>query len=144
MIYGVAITTFGLPPSLGYLASTSPNVLQTDNLPGKTRWGPTIIYFLAYGLTAFLGVAVAVLKWSISQWLITDIFDRQLKQFSSSQISQLVYDLGWGEKFSAHHLLIIKLESRQHSQHSTYLQQLGLQARMIQTYQLHLFKIDKK
>jgi hypothetical protein len=39
---GSALTTFGLPPRNSSFASGSPNVLQTDSLPGKTRIGPTI------------------------------------------------------------------------------------------------------
>lgn len=35
-ISGVAITTLGFPPLDGILASKSPKVLDTDNLPGKT------------------------------------------------------------------------------------------------------------
>ena len=33
---------FGLPPNYGNLASISPNVLVTDNLPGNTLRGPSI------------------------------------------------------------------------------------------------------
>lgn len=33
--------TFSLPPNLLNLASASPKVLDTDNLPGSTRYGPT-------------------------------------------------------------------------------------------------------
>jgi len=39
---GSALTTFGLPPLNSNFASGSPKVLQTDNLPGNTRIGPTI------------------------------------------------------------------------------------------------------
>ena len=39
-ISGVAITTFGLPPNFSLLASMSPNVLDTDSLPGNTLNGP--------------------------------------------------------------------------------------------------------
>jgi hypothetical protein len=38
---GSQITQFGMPPSYKFLASTSPNVLHTDNLPGNTLYGPT-------------------------------------------------------------------------------------------------------
>ena len=57
LISGVAITTFGLPPNFANLASASPKVLDTDNLPGKTLNGPTIISFLL-GLLLSLAVAV--------------------------------------------------------------------------------------
>jgi len=30
-----------MPPKSGYLASISPKVLDTDNLPGATLYGPT-------------------------------------------------------------------------------------------------------
>lgn len=39
---GSAVTTFGLPPRNSSFASGSPNVLQTDKRPGKTRIGPTM------------------------------------------------------------------------------------------------------
>jgi hypothetical protein len=42
LISGVATTTLGLPPLYYNLASGSPNVRQTDNLPGKTLIGPII------------------------------------------------------------------------------------------------------
>ena len=35
--------TLGLPPYLGFLASMSPKVLDTESLPGKTLKGPRII-----------------------------------------------------------------------------------------------------
>lgn len=38
------MTTFGFPPFYGIFAVISPNVLQTESLPGKTLDGPTIIY----------------------------------------------------------------------------------------------------
>jgi len=38
----MAITHFGLPPTIGNLASASPNVLETESLPGNTRNGPVI------------------------------------------------------------------------------------------------------
>jgi hypothetical protein len=41
---GSAMTTFGFPPNLGNLASMSPNVLETDNRPGRTLWGPRITW----------------------------------------------------------------------------------------------------
>lgn len=41
LISGVAIITFGFPPYWGNLASGSPNVLQTESLPGSTLRGPT-------------------------------------------------------------------------------------------------------
>lgn len=56
-ISGVAITTLGLPPNFANLASASPKVLDTDNLPGNTLKGPTIISFLL-GLLLSLAVAV--------------------------------------------------------------------------------------
>lgn len=40
IISGYAITTFGFPPNYGILASASPNVLDTDSLPGNTLKGP--------------------------------------------------------------------------------------------------------
>jgi hypothetical protein len=39
---GSALTTFGFPPLNSSFASGSPNVLQTESLPGKTLIGPTI------------------------------------------------------------------------------------------------------
>ncbi len=36
-ISGIAITTYGFPPTAEILASRSPNVLQTESLPGRTR-----------------------------------------------------------------------------------------------------------
>jgi len=44
LISGVGITHLGFPPYLGSLASISPIVLDTDSLPGKTLWGPIIIW----------------------------------------------------------------------------------------------------
>ena len=41
-ISGSDITTYEFPPNLSNLASMSPKVLDTDNLPGKTLIGPTI------------------------------------------------------------------------------------------------------
>lgn len=35
-IYGVDIIALGFPPNSGNLASISPNVRVTDNLPGNT------------------------------------------------------------------------------------------------------------
>ena len=46
---GSAMTTFGFPSYFGILASMSPNVLDTDNLPGNTLWGPSIIYWFYLG-----------------------------------------------------------------------------------------------
>ena len=43
LISGSAITTFGLQPNYSNFASISPNVRDTDNLPGKTLNGPMII-----------------------------------------------------------------------------------------------------
>ena len=40
MISGIGITHLGFPPYLGSLASISPIVLETDNLPGNTLCGP--------------------------------------------------------------------------------------------------------
>jgi len=42
LISGSAITTFGLPPNYSSFASISPNVRETDNLPGRTLSGPII------------------------------------------------------------------------------------------------------
>ena len=39
-ISGSAITTLGLPPKDVNFASISPNVLETESLPGNTLWGP--------------------------------------------------------------------------------------------------------
>lgn len=36
------MTTFEFPPYFGNFASISPNVLVTDNLPGRTLYGPNI------------------------------------------------------------------------------------------------------
>ena len=41
VISGVATTTLGFPPNYNSFASISPNVLETDSLPGKTLIGPT-------------------------------------------------------------------------------------------------------
>jgi hypothetical protein len=59
LISGVAITTLGFPPNFNNLASASPKVLDTDNLPGRTLKGPTITSFL-FGLLASYVLAVAV------------------------------------------------------------------------------------
>ncbi len=40
LIYGSQIIALGLPLNSSNFASISPNVLVTDNLPGKTRCGP--------------------------------------------------------------------------------------------------------
>ena len=61
-ISGVATTTFGLPPNLASLASASPNVLETESLPGKTLRGPTITSFLLGSLLLIVCV-VAVRLW---------------------------------------------------------------------------------
>ena len=42
LISGSATITLGLPPNLVLLASMSPKVRDTDNLPGKTLNGPRI------------------------------------------------------------------------------------------------------
>lgn len=42
MISGKQTTTLGFPPLNSYLASGSPNVLETESLPGRTLIGPTI------------------------------------------------------------------------------------------------------
>jgi hypothetical protein len=60
LISGVAITTLGLPPNLSSLASASPNVLDTDSLPGSTLRGPTITSFLLGLLPSAFTGAVAV------------------------------------------------------------------------------------
>ena len=60
-ISGIAITTFGFPPLLSILASRSPKVLHTDNLPGNTLYGPIIISFFALESFELLGKLVAVL-----------------------------------------------------------------------------------
>lgn len=41
-ISGSDITTLELPPNYSNFASISPNVLETDNLPGITLIGPVI------------------------------------------------------------------------------------------------------
>jgi len=38
--------TLGFPPSFTFLASMSPNALETESLPGKIRNGPNIFSFL--------------------------------------------------------------------------------------------------
>ena len=40
VISGWQMIALGLPPNWIILASISPKVLVTDNLPGATRWGP--------------------------------------------------------------------------------------------------------
>ena len=40
-ISGNATTTFGFPPYYSNFAITSPNVLDTESLPGRTLTGPT-------------------------------------------------------------------------------------------------------
>lgn len=40
VISGVAITTFGFPPNCSTFACASPNVRETESLPGKTLIGP--------------------------------------------------------------------------------------------------------
>lgn len=40
LMSGTAITTFGLPPNFSRFASMSPNVLETESLPGNTLNGP--------------------------------------------------------------------------------------------------------
>lgn len=42
-ISGSAITTLGFPPNFGSLASMSPNVRETESLPGNTLKGPRIV-----------------------------------------------------------------------------------------------------
>ena len=44
LISGSAIIIFGFPPNFSNLASISPKVLETDNLPGLTLMGPKIGY----------------------------------------------------------------------------------------------------
>lgn len=41
-ISGKHTIVLGFPPNSAYLASISPKVLVTDNLPGKARKGPKI------------------------------------------------------------------------------------------------------
>jgi len=45
-ISGSAITTLALPPYFYIFASASPNVLETESLPGSTLKGPTMTSFL--------------------------------------------------------------------------------------------------
>ena len=47
---GSHTTTPGIPPRSGCLASISPNVLDTESLPGATRYGPTYGLFVSYSL----------------------------------------------------------------------------------------------
>jgi len=65
LISGVAMTTLGFPPYAGNFASISPNVLVTESLPGKTRYGPVIVglggvFSLLFHVDAPPGVAVFV------------------------------------------------------------------------------------
>ena len=55
------MTTFGFPPFDSIFASKSPNVLDTDNRPGNTLYGPIIISFFSSALFGFPGNVVAVL-----------------------------------------------------------------------------------
>lgn len=45
VISGSALITLSFPPYLGNLASISPNVLETANLPGLTLNGPLMNYY---------------------------------------------------------------------------------------------------
>ncbi len=59
LISGSQIITFGFPPYLGRLASMSPNVLETESLPGKTLRGPcTYRSFSSGDVAAFANVYV--------------------------------------------------------------------------------------
>lgn len=60
-ISGVAMTTLGLPPLFSTFASISPNVLETESLPGATRTGPRITSGLALLSGLLFGNVVAVL-----------------------------------------------------------------------------------
>jgi hypothetical protein len=62
-ISGVGITTLGLPPTFEILASASPNVLETESLPGSTLRGPTMISFLFGFVSLTLAVAVRLNKY---------------------------------------------------------------------------------
>lgn len=45
LISGIAMITLGLPPNFAIFASKSPNVHETESLPGITQCGPTMIIF---------------------------------------------------------------------------------------------------
>jgi len=56
------MTTFGFPPVFISLASASPKVLETDNLPGNTLKGPTTTsFFVGLLESGLLVVAVRLL-----------------------------------------------------------------------------------
>jgi hypothetical protein len=59
LISGRATTTFGLPPNFSRLASISPNVLETESLPGNTLNGPYIIF--GFSSLSFIFVASTAL-----------------------------------------------------------------------------------
>lgn len=52
---GIAVTTPGLPPYFSTFASISPKVRQTDNRPGNTLGGPTILALALYVGYSLLG-----------------------------------------------------------------------------------------
>lgn len=58
VISGMATTTWGFPPSEVSFASMSPKVRDTDNLPGKTLSGPTMISLFSPDVWVLLGMAV--------------------------------------------------------------------------------------
>lgn len=64
LISGVATTTLGLPPNFSRLASMSPNVLETESLPGNTLNGPYIIF----GLSSLFSVVAKTALLSCPGW----------------------------------------------------------------------------
>ncbi len=57
VISGVATTTLGFPPNYESFASASPNVRETDSLPGRTLKGPITISLFSFAV-APAGAAV--------------------------------------------------------------------------------------
>jgi hypothetical protein len=53
---GSAMTTLGFPSYFGNLASMSPNVRDTESLPGNTLWGPSITYYYPLDPGVFPGI----------------------------------------------------------------------------------------
>jgi len=53
-IFGSAIITKGFPPYFFSFACISPNVLETDNLPGSTLCGPSSYIYVLESLVYFL------------------------------------------------------------------------------------------
>ena len=61
-ISGIAITTYGFPPTAEILASRSPNVLHTESLPGRTLYGPIInsLWPLSVAVVSLAALVIAV------------------------------------------------------------------------------------